>query len=109
MSENPSSKKVTNRERSAGSPRSDHRMSSRQQRMVRNQRVAVLVGIVLILAILAFPAYGFYDTFIRPPRVWASHVGETTNTMGDLVKRIRTEQGMLRETGQYIDLSRSLN
>lgn len=107
MSENPSSKKVENRERSSGSPRSDHRISARQRRMVRNQRVAVLVGIVLILAILAFPAYGFYDTFIRPPRVWASHVGETTNTMGDLVKRIRTQQGMLRETGQYVDLSRS--
>ena len=107
MSENPSSKKVEKRERSGRSRPIDKRMSSRQQRMVRNQRVAVLVGIVVILAILAFPAYGFYDTFVRPPRVWASHVGETINTMGDLVKRVRTEQGVLREKGQYVDLSKS--
>ena len=81
-------------------------MRSRQQRDVRRQRLAIVVGVAIILAILAFPAYGYYNNFIRPPRVWASRVNDVTYTMGDLVKRIRTQQAALRLLGSFVDLSR---
>ena len=79
---------------------------SRLQVERRRQRLAIIVGVVVVLAILAVPAYGYYNSFIAPPRVWAVRVNDTTLTMGDLVKRIRVLQGLNRYSGQNIDLGR---
>ena len=54
-----------------------------------------------MLVILGIVAFGFYEEFYKPPRVWAGSVGEVEFTMGDLVERIRVLQGL---SGQ-VDLS----
>ncbi len=58
----------------------------------------------MVLAILAIPAYGYYNSFVAPPREWAVRVNDTTFTMGDLVKRIRVLQGLNRYSGRNLDL-----
>ena len=55
----------------------------------------------LMLIIFGIVAFGFYEEFYKPPRVWAGSVGEVEFTMGDLVERIRVLQGL---SGQ-VDLS----
>ena len=59
------------------------------------------IGAVLVLVIVAVLAAGYYQEFYRPPTVWAGKVRDVQFTMGDLVQRIRVEQGL---TGS-VDLS----
>jgi hypothetical protein len=47
-------------------------------------------------------AAGYYQEFYRPPRVWAGKVNDVEFTMGDLVRRIRMEQGLVGK----VDLSK---
>ena len=60
------------------------------------------IGGVLILVVVAVLAAGYYQEFYKPPRVWAGQVNDVRFTMGDLVQRIRVEQGLV---GQ-VDLGR---
>ena len=76
----------------------EHSNLSREQ---RHQRVAWGVGAGLLILVLGIVAFGFYNEFYRPPRVWAGSVREQEFKMGDLVERIRVLQGL---TGQ-VDLS----
>lgn len=66
--------------------------------------MALIAGVAIILAILALPAYGYYGSFVAPPRVVAAKVRDTTFTMGDLVKRIRIQQSATRYFGSNLDL-----
>ena len=84
----------------------DRRIASLRDRDTRKRNIAVVVGIVAILMILAIPAYGYYENFIKPPRVLAARVGDVTYSYGDLVKRLRTQQSALRYLGSFVDLSR---
>ena len=74
---------------------------SRINRERRHPRIAVGVAGALMLIIFGIVAFGFYEEFYKPPRVWAGSVGEVEFTMGDLVERIRVLQGL---SGQ-VDLS----
>ena len=58
------------------------------------------IGTALIL--VAVLAAGYYQEFYKPPRVWAGKVNNVEFTMGDLVQRIRVEQGLVGR----VDLSR---
>ena len=77
------------------------RESSRATRERRHQRMAFAIGGALVLVIVGILAFGVYQEFYKPPRVWAGSVRNVEFTMGDLVKRIRVLQGV---TGQ-VDLS----
>ena len=77
------------------------RASSRVTRERRHQRMAFAIGGGLVLVIVAILAFGVYQEFYKPPRVWAGSVRNVEFTMGDLVKRIRVLQQL---TGQ-VDLS----
>ena len=46
------------------------------------------------MVVVGVLAAGYYQEFYRPPRVWAGQVGDAQFTMGDIVKRIRVEQGI---------------
>ena len=72
----------TPRERSAVSPERMH------------QRLSWAIGGLLILLVVAVLAAGYYEKFYRPPTVWAGKVRDVQFTMGDLVRRIRVEQGL---------------
>jgi hypothetical protein len=58
--------------------------------------VAVVIGVV---------AFGYYEKFYSPPRVWAGSVNQVEFSMGDLVARIRVLQGVNRYEGGNVDLS----
>ena len=72
----------------------------------RRQRIALIVGAVLILAIVGVVAVGVYQQFIRPPHIMAGEIREVRFTMGDLVERIRVLQGINRYQGGQVDFSR---
>ena len=72
----------------------------------RRQRIAIVVGAVLLLAIAGVVAAGIYQEYIRPPRVMAGDIRGVRFTMGDLVERIRVLQGINRYQGGQVDLSR---
>ena len=92
--------------RSGSKPTGDRRIASLRDRDTRKRNIAGIGGIVAILVILAIPAYGYYENFIKPPRVLAARVGDVNYSYGDLVKRLRTQQSALRYLGSFVDLSR---
>ena len=60
----------------------------------RHQKVAWGVGAGLLVIVLGIVAFGFYNEFYKPPRVWAGSVRDQEFKMGDLVERIRVLQGL---------------
>ena len=81
------------------------RQSVRRENERRKQRLAITIGTMLISAILAIVAVGFYREFYEPPRVMAGSIRGVEFTMGDLVERIRVVQGVNRYQGGRVDLS----
>jgi hypothetical protein len=76
--------------------------------VVRNRRrrnTSIGIGAVLISVVIGIVAFGFYQEFYRPPRVWAGSVNNVEFSMGDLVSRIRVLQGVSRYQGGRVDLS----
>lgn len=83
---------------------------ARDQSVVRSlerkrQRLAMTVGTILIMAIVAIVAVGYYREFYNPPRVTAGSIRGVEFSMGDLVERIRVIQGINRYQGGKVDLS----
>ena len=74
---------------------------SRPSREQRHERLAWGIGAGLLILVIGIVAFGFYQEFHRPPRVWAGSVRDKEFKMGDLVERIRVLQGL---SGQ-VDLS----
>ena len=96
------------RNRRVGATSGDSAIAARARRRLesRRQRIALLVGAVLILAIVAVVVVGVYQEFVHPPRVMAGEVRGVRFTMGDLVERIRVLQGINRYQGGQVDFSR---
>ena len=78
------------------------RETSQEVKQRVHKRWAWSIGATLILVVVAVLAAGYYQEFYKPPRVWAGRVNDVEFTMGDLVQRIRVEQGLV---GQ-VDLGR---
>ncbi len=94
------------RRRRRREPREDTgRQAARRAEERRRQRLAITIGALLILAIVAIVAVGYYREFYQPPRVLAGQVRDVKFTMGDLVDRIRVLQGVNRYQGGRVDLS----
>ena len=81
------------------------RQSARREEERRRQRLAITIGSMLIIAILAIVAVGYYREFYEPPRVMAGSIRGQEFSMGDLVERIRVVQGVNRYRGGRVDLS----
>ena len=71
----------------------------------RQQRIGFGIGAALIFTIVAVVAFGYYQEFYKPPRVWAGSVNNVEFSMGDLVERIRVLQGVGRYQGGLVNLS----
>ena len=94
------------RRRSARNRSQDARDQSNQRADERKrQRIAMTVGTILIMAIVAIVAVGYYREFYNPPRVTAGAIRGVEFSMGDLVERIRVVQGINRYQGGKVDLS----
>ena len=96
------------RSRRLGATSADAVQAARARRRLdsRRQRIAIIVGAVLILVIVGVVLAGVYQQFILPPRVMAGEVRGVRFTMGDLVERIRVLQGINRYQGGQVDFSR---
>ena len=77
--------------------------TSKATRERQHQRMAFAIGGGLVLVIIGILAFGVYQEFYKPPRVWAGSVRDVKFTMGDLVERIRVLQGLTPDG--RIDLS----
>lgn len=94
------------RRRSSRNRSQDARDQSNQRSDERKrQRIAMTVGTILIMAIVAIVAVGYYREFYNPPRVTAGAIRGVEFSMGDLVERIRVIQGINRYQGGKVDLS----
>ena len=95
------------RRRRASRNRSQDTLDQRVKRSAeqRRQRLAMTVGTVLVMAIVAIVAVGYYREFYNPPRVTAGSIRGVEFSMGDLVERIRVVQGINRYQGGRVDLS----
>ncbi|NQW24040.1 MAG: SurA N-terminal domain-containing protein [SAR202 cluster bacterium] len=71
----------------------------------RQFRVGVGIGAAFLLIIVGVVAFGYYQSFYKPPRVWAGSVNNVEFKMGDLVQRIRVLQGVNRYQGGQVNLS----
>ncbi len=107
---------------SAETSRGGRRRSARAQRRVRGEgatpredpkvvterrqrRTGIGVGAAFLIVIIGVVAFGYYQEFYKPPRIWAGSVSNVEFTMGDLVDRIRVLQGVDRYQGGRVDLS----
>lgn len=96
-----SERRRQSRERRSRQPETT--LESLQDSKVRlHRRLSWALGFTLILVVVGVLVAGYYQEFYRPPRVWAGQVRDVRFTMGDLVQRIRVEQGL---SGQ-VDLSK---
>ncbi len=95
------------RNRRVGIADEDAALAARIRRSAerKRQRIALILGAVLILVIVGVVMAGVYQAFIHPPRVMAGEVRGVRFSMGDLVERIRVLQGIDRYQGGQVDLS----
>ena len=102
------SRNAAGRSRRLGTTNTDAAQAARSRRRLesRRQRIAIVVGAVLILVIVGVVLAGVYQQFILPPRVMAGDVRGVRFSMGDLVERIRVLQGINRYQGGQVDFSR---
>ena len=70
----------------------------------RKSRIGVGIGATLLFIIVGVVAFGYYQEFYKPPRVWAGSVRNVEFSMGDLVQRIRVLQGDTRYEGGRVNL-----
>ena len=108
--------------RSAKTSRGGRRRSGRAQRRTRgadatpqedltvvserrHRRIGFGVGGVFLFLVIGVVAFGYYQEFYKPPRVWAGSVNNVTFSMGDLVQRIRVLQGASRYDGGRVNLT----
>ena len=89
------------RNRARRDPRQESSSGNVQDSSITHRRLSWALGAVLILVVVGVLAGGYYQEYYRPPRVQAGQVRGVEFTMGDLVQRIRVEQGL---TGT-VDLS----
>ena len=94
-----------NRRRDRPSAEETRQQSARLHEERRRQALAITVGSMLILAIIAIVAVGYYREFYAPPRDFAGNIRGVEFTMGDLVERIQVLQGINRYQGGFVDLS----
>ena len=81
-------------------------VTSDAQRQERRRRLwSLSIGVILLAVIFGVVAFGYYQEFFKPPRVWAGSVNSVEFNMGDLVQRIRVLQGVNRYQGGRVDLS----
>ena len=75
------------------------------RREVRRRNASIGIGVFLVAVVIGVVAFGYYEKFYSPPRVWAGSVNQVEFSMGDLVARIRVLQGVNRYEGGNVDLS----
>lgn len=84
----------------------DRRMRARVERerqQSRQVRLALTVGGFLLAVMAGVLGFGYYKTYVEPPRALAAQVGEKVYTMGDLVRMVRILDSTANAVGQQTD------
>lgn len=63
---------------------------------------------ILLLGVLGYIAYGYFDKFVDPPRQIAVRVEDSEYTRGDVVDFIRFNQRLAEDLGQEFQIGNSL-
>ena len=80
---------------------SQRQQRSRWQRERAKQRSVIIAGIIALLFIVGIPAYGYWTTFVAPPRSVVLQIDSTKYTLGFMHRYLEG----LRAQGAEIDMS----
>ena len=80
----------------------------KKRESARRAKPYVIVGLLLLLAIAAIPAYDYFQTYVSPPTKQALRVEDKVYTLGDVVDFIRFNQRLSEDIGQQFDVGSSL-
>ena len=99
-------RQIQNIEASAGvhaaTPR---RTENRRGEEQRRQRLIVAVAAIILLIIAAVPAYGYYQSFVLPPRTVVTTANDTEFTLGQVYNQLRAYQAVQEQAGMTFQLS----
>lgn len=84
---------------SAGRPSSRRELVAQKQAQGRRNRPFIIGGLLIFLAILAVPVYGYVQVFVLPSREVAVQVNDAVYTRGDVVDFVRFHQRLALENG----------
>lgn len=80
------------------------RQAARWRRERQRQRWVLVFAAVVLLVVIAIPAYGYYATFVAPPRRTIATVGGIKHSLGELVKRTRASAAISASQGQQPEM-----
>ncbi|MBI4312624.1 MAG: SurA N-terminal domain-containing protein [Chloroflexi bacterium] len=86
------------RPRNATTPPQGRRAAARQRER-RVQRWVVALFAAVLALIVAIPAFGYFNTFVLPPRQVVVQVNEAKHTLGEVVKRARATVNVIAQQG----------
>ena len=75
------------------------RQATRRLQERRRQRRVLLFAAAVVLLVLAIPAFGYYVTFVSPPRQVVINVNDVERTLGEMVDRARARVASQVEAG----------
>lgn len=81
------------------------RLAARRRREHRQQRWVYIAVAVVLAIVVAVPAYGYFATFVLPPRHTVVVVNDAAHTLGEVVKRVRANVTVAASYGSQSDLS----
>lgn len=76
----------------------------RRQQENKRRRGVLVVGLAALLLILVIPTYGYYSSFVAPPRQVIAQVNDQSYNLGYLLKLLRMQQAGNIATGQNLNL-----
>ncbi|MFW6174346.1 MAG: peptidylprolyl isomerase [Chloroflexota bacterium] len=106
--ENPNESPVPSGGEEGALPPSRREIVNRARAQKRRNRPFIIGGIVALVAILAIPAWAYWETFVRPPQQVAVQVNDVVYTRGDVVDYLRYEQRLAVEHGTEFNAGDSL-
>ncbi|MBI2170420.1 MAG: SurA N-terminal domain-containing protein [Chloroflexi bacterium] len=92
------------RPRPATTP-SHGRRSALRQRQRRTQRWVIVLFAAVLAMVTAIPAFGYFTTYVLPPRRTVVQVNDAKHTLGDMVKRTRASTSVELQAGSQPQLA----
>ncbi len=91
-----------------GRPLSRRELVAQRKAQGRRNRPFIIGGLLIFLAILAVPIYGYVQEFVLPPRQIAVQVNDAVYTRGDVVDFVRFHQRLALENGNEFAITDQL-
>ena len=102
------SEPLRSNEAASARPPSRRELIEQKNRQARRNRPFLIAGVLLFIAILAIPAYGYVRQFVLPPREIAVQVNDAIYTRGDVVSFVRFHQRLALESGEEFRITDQL-